>query len=500
MSAPRLLPLLLLAATALAADPRIEPRLPAAPAALTEVDWPPLIAAHDPGSRDLAWAQPDFDDRAWKTMRLPVHFETAGLPGHDGVVWFRKAIEIPAAWTSETATLSLGPIDDMDVTWINGVRVGGHERAGDHFTPREYRIPPGVLQAGRNLIAIRVMDHGWQGGVAGGKPRQLALRAGTHRLPLAGPWRYRAGATLADLWQRPGNDPPSHGGFGGRFELVDGDVVVFAGGTETVKQAEAGHLELLLTLSQPETELRFRSVAWQADTVYERQRPRNFGGQRELLDRIHASVIVCAFGQMESMDGPDRIPEFVAAYGALLDGFAGRTKRVVLLTPRPFARRQDRPELPDLTRHNEAVAAYGKAIRELAATRGFLCVDLGAFPSDGLTTDGLQLTPAGHWRLARAVAEQLTGAPQHSDIEAGDDGALPRPALEATRQHIVRKNKLWRQHWRPTNWAFAFGNRTHVPASHDHRPGQPRWLPKEIDGIIPLIGQAEDEIRASVNR
>ena len=100
-------------------------------------------------------------------MKLPGHFENAGLPGHDGVVWFRKTIELSAAQANSKAVLNLGQIDDMDVTWINGSRVGGYENPGHHYTVRNYPVPAGLLKAGKNTIAVRVMDHGWPGGIAG---------------------------------------------------------------------------------------------------------------------------------------------------------------------------------------------------------------------------------------------------------------------------------------------------------------------------------------------
>ena len=58
--------------------------------------WTRLIMAVDPGSQGEAWAKLSFDHAKWKTMKLPGHFENAGLPGHDGVVWFRKTIELSA--------------------------------------------------------------------------------------------------------------------------------------------------------------------------------------------------------------------------------------------------------------------------------------------------------------------------------------------------------------------------------------------------------------------
>ncbi|MEZ5301355.1 MAG: GDSL-type esterase/lipase family protein [Verrucomicrobiales bacterium] len=430
-------------------------------------------------------------------MRLPVHFEDAGLPGYDGVVWFRKSVDLPESLAGKEATLSLGAVDDMDVTWVNGRRVGGYEKAGHHFTPRDYPVPAGVLQAGKNVIAVRVMDHGWGGGICGEKPQpeQMQLAIGGSAMSLAGPWRFKAGADLKSLLAAQGGSSAARPApFAGKFALADGDVVVLTGGTDAVKAAEAGHLEALLTLSAADRRVFLRSMAWQADTVYRQQRPLNFASHRDELERIGATVVIAMFGQMEALDGAARLADFAAAYEALLDGYAGRTPRIVLVTPRPFEAVPGLPHAPDLTAHNADVAAYAQAIRDLGARRGYPVVDLAGFKAGPLTRDGIHLTPAGHWRVAFEIGAQLTGETPISQTAADENGAFADGRLEALRQAIARKEQLWHQHWRPTNWAFAYGDRQHVPSSHDHRPGMPRWFPAEIDSIIPLIDAQEERI------
>ena len=183
-----------------AKQPKSPDPKPVAPAAATTSHWPRLIAAVDPGSQNEAWAKPAMDHSQWKTMQLPGHFDTAELPGFDGVVWFRKTIELTEKQAQASAVLHLGQIDDMDVSWVNGTRVGGYEDPGHHDTLRRYTVPPGVLQAGKNVIAVRVMDHGAPGGIAG-KPEQLALQLGDETLSLANQWHLAPGASLAVLNQ-----------------------------------------------------------------------------------------------------------------------------------------------------------------------------------------------------------------------------------------------------------------------------------------------------------
>ena len=428
--------------------PRIKARGDAAPATGGIIDWSKRIAVADPGSKGDAWAKLDFDDKAWKTMKLPGHFENAGLPDYDGVVWFRKTVELSAAQAGEKASVHLGQIDDMDVSWVNGKRVGGYEVPGAHFTVRNYPIPAGMLRAGENTIAVRVMDHGWLGGIAG-KPEELSLRVGEESI------------------------------------LQEGDVLAFLGGSVMVKQIDSGALETYLTRAAGERSVYFRDISWQADTVYRQQRPRNFGTHAEMLDRIGATVCVAAFGQVEAMDGVQRLAEFISAYEKLLEeAVRPRTEKIVLITPFPFTRAEGNPHLPDLTVHNASIKAYAQAIVKLAKRRGWIAVDLSGLDASGLTIDGLQLTPTGHERWASLVTEQFTGEP----------APVLSTGWDEVREQIGQKNFLWRRHWRPTNWAFLYGNRQTQPSSKDHRPGKPRWFPIEVDAIISRIEAAEARI------
>lgn len=294
-------------------------------------------------------------------------------------------------------------------------------------------------------------------------------------------------APLSRLARTP---PP----FARGFELAAGDVVAFTGGSGMVMEERHGYLETLLTLHAGDRPVHFRNLAWQADTVYLQQRPRNFGTQAEMLARVGATVVIAAFGQMEAMEGEAGVADFLSAYERLLDEYATVTPRIVVITPRPFESPAGPSALPDLTRHNQSVRKHAAAIRRLAAARRLPCVDLAEFGGDRLTSDGMRLTAEGHWQVALEKVRQLTGTTPVSGSALGENGRLTDGRLEALRQAVQAKNELWQRHWRPANWAFAYGNRMHVPSSHDHRPGMPRWFPAELAGIIPLIGLAEQRI------
>jgi len=168
------------------------------------------FAEADAGSVEAAWSRPHLNDADWASATLPGAWEAAGLGQFDGIVWYRKVIDLPAGWTGGDVTLHLGPIDDQDTTWVNGTMVGTTDvwnRA------RDYRLPAGTLKEGRNVIAVRVLDTGGGGGFVG-QAGQMGLESGaggaSKTFDLGGSWRYRRSAGLSEagpMPQRLDNNP-----------------------------------------------------------------------------------------------------------------------------------------------------------------------------------------------------------------------------------------------------------------------------------------------------
>ena len=280
--------------------------------------------------------------------------------------------------------------------------------------------------------------------------------------------------------------------FDENFITRSGDVIAFIGATQTVLQQRYGYLETLLTRADAEKDVRFRNLAWQADTVYRRQRPRNFGGNLVQLRRVDASIIIAAFGQIEAMDGVRKIPDFVAAYRKLLTECAMQTRRIVLVTPVPFGK-IDNPHIPDLTLHNDAVAAYAVAIRKLAEEMNCLCVDLSQRHADHDKANGMHLTALGQFQVAQTTYQALQGT-SIKRISVDADGRIDNSELEELREAVLAKNELWFRYWRPANWGFLYGNRQGVAFSRDNDDLNKRLLPAEITGILPMIKDAEATI------
>jgi sialate O-acetylesterase len=158
--------------------------------------WKKASIYKDPGTRMdlLGWADTGFDDSSWPEMPLPGLWEGQGLD-LDGSVWFRKQVTIPVEWSGEPLVFHAGFIDDYDITYFNGSRIGAtdSETRRSSYEARVYPIPDSLVKAGEvNLIAVRVFD-GYRRGGIGGDPQDFYIGQSDsdRKLSLSGTWRYQ---------------------------------------------------------------------------------------------------------------------------------------------------------------------------------------------------------------------------------------------------------------------------------------------------------------------
>lgn len=148
------------------------------------------IAEEDQGL-EKGWNQASCDDSQWATLALPGLWEEAGYEGVDGVIWFRKTIQLSAEEAAQGIELGLGKIDDSDWTYLNGQEIGSN--IGAYAKNRVYQVPADRLKAGANLIAVRVEDTGGGGGIYGDEAL-LYLKTVKGVRSLTGKWAMKIGA------------------------------------------------------------------------------------------------------------------------------------------------------------------------------------------------------------------------------------------------------------------------------------------------------------------
>jgi len=155
--------------------------------------WQSWWKAHG-GERASAepWAASAELNKDWSAVPNPIApWEEWGVPAlakYDGIVWYRTSITLDARRAAQPATLSLGPVDEVDTTWVNGKTAGYTSGAG---TNRSYSLEAGTLHAGINTIAVAALDTYSSGGMIGTlNQRTLRFSDGT-TVPINGEWKYQ---------------------------------------------------------------------------------------------------------------------------------------------------------------------------------------------------------------------------------------------------------------------------------------------------------------------
>jgi len=134
------------------------------------------------------WYDISYVPEGWHKFWLPGYWDDQGVKDLHGVVWFRKAINLPESMTGKPARLFMGRIVDADNVYVNGTLSGNITY---QYPPRRYNLPAGLLKPGRNLIVVRVTNNSGKGGFVPDKPYYLVV--GVDTIDLRGEWHYKVG-------------------------------------------------------------------------------------------------------------------------------------------------------------------------------------------------------------------------------------------------------------------------------------------------------------------
>ncbi len=176
--------------------------------------------ANDPGSagEPAPWAVPGTATAdGWSDVRLPAKLkESKAVPmNFTGTVWLRRDFDLPAEAAGKGGMLNLIRVKDMNAAWVNGRSIGDSESI-NWF--RKQRVPAGLLRAGRNTVAVRLVCLEGECGLTG-RAEELAMTPeGQPPVPLAGAWKVRLGTALAGAPPMPA-----------RFDRVPGITSLYNG-------------------------------------------------------------------------------------------------------------------------------------------------------------------------------------------------------------------------------------------------------------------------------
>ncbi|MEH6309051.1 sialate O-acetylesterase [Olivibacter sp. CPCC 100613] len=148
----------------------------------------------------------------WPLMEVPAFWENKGLADFDGIVWFKRSVDIPQAWKGKPLKLSLGLIDDFDYTYFNGELIDSTVKGLTWIMDREYTIPGELVKEGSNTITVKIIDNGGNGGMYGKKEQMILYPADGKKaegIRLSGDWRYKVAATKPKVMMDEQPNQPS---------------------------------------------------------------------------------------------------------------------------------------------------------------------------------------------------------------------------------------------------------------------------------------------------
>ncbi len=204
------------------------------------------------------------------------------------------------------------------------------------------------------------------------------------------------------------------------------------------------------------------------------------------LTRLKADVIIAWFGYSESFAGPEGLANFKAELTAWLDHTAKQkynnlsAPQVVLLSPMAIEDRSAEMGTPDGKVANANLELYSTAIREIAAQREVLFVDLFSASQawfkaekEPLTRDGMLLNSRGQQMLGQHLANAVFTAGSPS----GDSKRIAAA--------IINKNWYWEKFFKVPNGVHVFGRR-HGPFGPDNYPHEL----KKVDELVTIRDRA----------
>jgi sialate O-acetylesterase len=139
-------------------------------------------------SGSTKWYDVSYVPKGWRPINVPGYWEDQGIKDLNGVVWYRKEIDIPASMTGKPAKVFLGRIVDADELYINGKSVG---KTTYMYPQRRYNVAADLLKGGKNVFVVRVTNNAGKGGFVPDKP--YSVFAGADTVDLKGTWQYKVG-------------------------------------------------------------------------------------------------------------------------------------------------------------------------------------------------------------------------------------------------------------------------------------------------------------------
>ena len=138
------------------------------------------------------WQKPELDDSKWPLLTVDAPWKKQGYPELDGAGWYRYAVDVPSSWKGSRVILHADGVDDQYDLYLNGelIRHFGSREVSTYQTPTEAELGGKLRYGRRNVLAIKVLNDGGDGGIW----RRIQLR----RVPPFEPYKKYLPSPILD--------------------------------------------------------------------------------------------------------------------------------------------------------------------------------------------------------------------------------------------------------------------------------------------------------------
>ncbi|MND76575.1 hypothetical protein D3C80_682230 [compost metagenome] len=132
----------------------------------------------------------NYDDSKWSTLQMPATVRKWADGPYQGIVWFRKVVELPEIAAGKDLQINLGHPEMNYWLYFNGQLIC--QNKWNNALSHTYTVPAKFIKKGKNVILLREAFL-WGGGGINPPADSLYLSYGTNKISLTGAWKYKKG-------------------------------------------------------------------------------------------------------------------------------------------------------------------------------------------------------------------------------------------------------------------------------------------------------------------
>jgi hypothetical protein len=200
-----------------------------------------------------------------------------------------------------------------------------------------------------------------------------------------------------------------------KFELKDGDRIVFLGNSIFENDFQYGYLELALTTRYAEKGITFRNLGWTGDNVWGEGRstytnpPTPYQHLMQDITNAKPTVVFLGYGGVEAQDGKAGVPKFKEGLNKLIDKIDSLGAKVILLSTIPVVSGDTTLRIDE---RNADLELYATAIYQVASQRSKPYIDiynpiLNTSKKADIIENTVHLNETGYYYLATVLEKAL---------------------------------------------------------------------------------------------